>query len=101
MLPDTDNFLDVLDQVCPAALDAPGQSIAEKISHCMRTELDPNKFQSLQVLLGLSMDKPINLYCCSSHDFVDVATEIQALQSAKNLKDHAVVHQQRRCYAYW
>ena len=101
MIPDTLNFLDVLDEICPTAMDAPGQSIAEKIGYCMGLERDPNRFQAMQVLLGLSQDKPINLYCASSHDFVDTATELQALQSAKNLKDQIVIHKQRRCYAFW
>jgi hypothetical protein len=100
MINDTENFVDVLELVCPTALDVPGQSLAIKISKCMSKAQDPNQYQSLFVLLNVDQGKRLDIYDCESHKLVGSATTDQALRSAKNLKDHSILFLQKKCYVY-
>jgi hypothetical protein len=99
MTNDTENFVDVLELVCPTALDVPGQSLAIKIGKCMSKTHDPNQYQSLLVLLNVDQGKPLNIYDYESHKVVGSATTDQALRSAKN-PDHSIVFLHKRCYVY-
>ena len=95
-----DDFISVLEYICPRALDSPGQTVAAKIAHCMEYEQDPNIFQCLWVLLQLDLGRTLELYDCVSHIKVADADEAQILTSVRNKATHRVEVAKRFCYVY-
>jgi hypothetical protein len=96
----SDNFINVLEQVRPGALEAPGETIASKIAYCMRQEQDPHVFQNLWVLLQIDMEKPLGLYNCVTHVRVSDATHEQAYASIVDRASQAVTVAKKRFYVY-
>jgi hypothetical protein len=93
-----DHFLDVLELLAPDMDIAAYPSIVSAISDRMLAETNAKKVQSLNVLLGLELGKPLGLYRCVSDEFVDVATEQQALMSARLYQSNGVIKIRKRQY---
>lgn len=94
----TEHFLRVLAILAPDLDATKYPSMVEAISRRISSETDSQKAGGLAILLSLETAKPLSLYRCISNEFVDVATEQQALLSALEYRKNGVITINKRQY---
>lgn len=93
-----EHFLAVLTLLAPDLDVTKHPSMVDAISRRIAVETDMQKARGLAILLGLEASHPLGLYQCVTNDFVDIATEQQALLSAREYRNNGVISINKRQY---